>query len=119
MIAFLYVGANRFREPNSLPLYVYSVPESLGFPELQFVSLEGEIMDEEIEDEGFAGNLRQEIRSPLAQDVNDEENRYTAIRPRTVRPCVWSSRRTTRRSARFRCARCLTDFFPTMPAWSS
>jgi len=73
---FQYVGAGRFREPNSLPLYVYSVPESLSFPDLQFVSLEGEIMDEEIEDEGFAGNLRGEMRSPLAQDVLDDDGAY-------------------------------------------
>ena len=74
---FLYAGAGRFREPNSLPLYVFAVPESLGFPDLQFVSLEGEIMDEEIEDEGFAGALRTEIKSPLAQDVGDDEGTYT------------------------------------------
>lgn len=73
---FQYVGAGRFREPNSLPLYVYSVPESFSFPDLQFVSLEGEIMDEEIEDEGFAGNLRGEMRSPLAQDVLDDDGAY-------------------------------------------
>ncbi|MBC8103655.1 MAG: hypothetical protein H7Z41_13850 [Cytophagales bacterium] len=47
---FLYVGAGRFREPNSLPLFVYSIPEFLAFPDLQFVSLDGDIMDEEIED---------------------------------------------------------------------
>jgi len=74
---FQYVGAGRFREPNSLPLYVYSVPESLSFPDLQFVSLEGEIMDEEIEDEGFASNLRGELRNPLAQDVLDDDGAYS------------------------------------------
>lgn len=74
---FLYVGAGRFREPNSLPLFVYSVPEFLGFPDLQFISMDGEIMDEEIEDEGFVGTLKTEIMSPLAQDVGDDEGRYT------------------------------------------
>jgi len=74
---FLYVGAGRFREPNSLPLFVYSVPEFLAFPDLQFISMDGEIMDEEIEDEGFAGSLRQDVLSPLAQDVGDDEGRYT------------------------------------------
>ena len=78
---FQYVGAGRFREPNSLPLYVYSVPESLSFPDLQFVSLEGEIMDEEIEDEGFAGNLRGELRNPLAQDVLDDDGAYSGDVP--------------------------------------
>ncbi|MDX1932493.1 MAG: hypothetical protein SFU56_07795 [Capsulimonadales bacterium] len=74
---FLYVGAGRFREPDSLPPFVYSVPEFLQFPELQFVSMDGEIMDEEIEDEGFAGSLRHDILAPLAQDAGDEEGRYT------------------------------------------
>lgn len=74
---FSYVGAGRFRQPNSLPLFVYTVPESLAYPDLQFVSLEGEIMDEEIEDEGFAGTLRNDILDPLVQDVGDDEGRYT------------------------------------------
>jgi hypothetical protein len=74
---FLYVGAGRFREPNSLPLFVYDIPEFLSFPDLQFVSLDGEIMDEEIEDEGYVGTLRHDILQPLAQDVGDDEGRYT------------------------------------------
>ena len=76
---FLYVGAGRFREPNSLPLFVYDLPEYLGFPDLQFVSLDGEIMDEEIEDEGFVGSLKSDTQSPLAQDAGDDEGHYTGI----------------------------------------
>ena len=78
---FLYVGAGRFREPNSLPLFVYEIPEYLSFPELQFVSLDGEIMDEEIEDEGLIGTLRQDLLLPLAQDAGDDEGRYTGADP--------------------------------------
>lgn len=78
---FLYVGAGRFREPNSLPLFVYSIPEFLAFPDLQFVSLDGEIMDEEIEDEGFVGTLRQDLLNPLAQDAGDDEGHYTGPEP--------------------------------------
>ena len=74
---FLYVGAGRFREPESLPPFVHTVPEFLSFPELQFVSMDGEIMDEEIEDEGFIGTLRQDYLLPLAQDVSDDEGSYT------------------------------------------
>lgn len=74
---FLYVGAGRFREPDSLPLFVFSMPEMLGYPELQFVSMDGEIMDEEIEDEGYVGTLRQDALLPLAQDAGDDEGRYT------------------------------------------
>lgn len=74
---FLYVGAGRVREPNSLPLFVHSIPDLLAFPDLQFISMDGEIMDEEIEDEGFAGSLRQDVLSPLAQDAGDDEGAYT------------------------------------------
>jgi hypothetical protein len=74
---FLYVGAGRFREAGTLPPFIYDLPEFLAFPELQFVSMDGEIMDEEIEDEGFAGSLRQDIYSPLAQDAGDDEGPNT------------------------------------------
>lgn len=74
---FLYVGAGRFREADTLPPFVYELPEFLSFPDLQFVSMDGEIMDEEIEDEGFAGSLRQEVLHPLAQDAGDDEGQYS------------------------------------------
>ncbi|MBC7805580.1 MAG: hypothetical protein H7145_05460 [Akkermansiaceae bacterium] len=74
---FLYVGAGRFREPNSLPLFVHDIPEFLAFPELQFVSMDGEIMDEVISEEGYAASLRQDVLLPLAQDAGDDEGSYT------------------------------------------
>ncbi len=74
---FLYVGAGRFREPDSLPVFVYDVPDFLAFPELQFVSMDGEIMDEVISEEGYAASLRQDALLPLAQDVGDDEGAYT------------------------------------------
>ena len=78
---FLYVGAGRFREADTLPPFVYELPEFLAFPDLQFVSMDGEIMDEEIEDEGFAGTLRQEVLHPLAQDAGDDEGTYSGVVP--------------------------------------
>ncbi|GAB4463505.1 MAG: hypothetical protein OHK0029_32280 [Armatimonadaceae bacterium] len=78
---FLYVGAGRFREPNSLPLFIYEMPGFLGYPDLQFISMDGEIMDEEIAEEGYAGTLRQEVMNPLAQDANDDEGEYTGEVP--------------------------------------
>ncbi len=76
-----YVGGGRFRQPGSLPPFVESIPEHLAFPELQFISLDGEIMDEEIEDEGFAGSLRQSVLNPLAQDAGDDEGCFTGSDP--------------------------------------
>ncbi len=78
---FLYVGAGRFREPNSLPLFVHEIPEFLSFPDLQFVSLDGEIMDEEIEDEGYVGTLKNDVLDPLAQDVGDDAGHFTGAEP--------------------------------------
>ncbi|MBC8143580.1 MAG: hypothetical protein H7Y38_19285 [Armatimonadetes bacterium] len=75
--SFLYVGVGRFRLPDSLPLFVYDIPDFLSFPELQFVSMDGEIMDEVISDEGYAASLRQDIMLPLAQDAGDDEGAYT------------------------------------------
>lgn len=74
---FLYVGAGRFRLPDSLPPFVYDIPEFLSFPELQFVSMDGEIMDEVISEEGYAASLRQDIALPLTQDAGDDEGAYT------------------------------------------
>jgi len=74
---FLHVGAGRFRAPDTFPPFVHSIPDILGFPDLQFISMDGEIMDEEIEDEGFAGSLRQDVLHPLAQDAGDDEGEYT------------------------------------------
>ena len=76
-VRFVHVGAGRFREADSLPPFVFDLPEFLAFPDLQFVSMDGEIMDEEIEDEGFAGSLRQDLLLPLAQDAGDDEEDYT------------------------------------------
>ncbi len=87
---FLYVGAGRFREANSLPLFVFSMPEMLAFPDLQFVSMDGEIMDEEIEDEGYVGALRQDALLPLAQDAGDDEGSFSGLAPEdsSVARCV-------------------------------
>ena len=84
--AFLYVGAGRFREPESLPPFVFDIPEFLAFPELQFVSMDGEIMDEEINEEGYAPTLRQDLLLPLAQDAGDDESKYTGAPVETGTP---------------------------------
>jgi len=66
----LWVGGDRFRESETLPPYVHTVPEVLEFPPP--FDTEEEI-DIELVDEGFSASLRKEISLPLAQDVLDEE----------------------------------------------
>ena len=71
---YLWVGADRFRAPDSLPLYIGQVPESLTFPTLpRFETADGEILDQMLTDEGFEDGLQDEILDPVAQDVNDQE----------------------------------------------
>lgn len=69
----LWVGSKRFRPQGTLPGYVFSVPGLLDIPKLSFVDVEGNPLDQLLQDEGLNGELAQEILSPLAQDVLDEE----------------------------------------------
>jgi len=69
----LWVGSLRFRPQGSLPPYVYTVPSILHYPQETYFDADGNPIDVLLEDEGFDGNLRQEILNPLAQDVLDEE----------------------------------------------
>jgi hypothetical protein len=70
----LWVGTDRFRAPDTLPLYIGQLPESLTFPTLpRFETADGEILDQMLADAGFEGGLQDEILDPVAQDVNDQE----------------------------------------------
>ena len=71
---YLWVGADRFRALDTLPLYIGQLPESLTFPTLpRFETADGEILDQMIEDAGFEDGLQDEILDPVAQDVNDQD----------------------------------------------
>jgi hypothetical protein len=76
-----WLGGTRFVNPQNLPPYLFAVPESLSFPELQFYSEEGEPLEIDLEDEGLSGTLRSDILHPLAQDVGDEEGEGPIIFP--------------------------------------
>ena len=70
---FLWVGNDRFRAPGNLPPYIGQVPESLTFPTLpRFETADGEILDQMLSDAAF-DDLLEDILSPLAQDVNDQD----------------------------------------------
>lgn len=69
----LWVGSDRFVAPGVIPAYVHTVPDNLRFNEAEYLDLEGNPVDFLLEDEGLTGTLRQDIMSPLAQDVLDEE----------------------------------------------
>lgn len=69
----MWLGATRFVNRQNLPPYLFEVPESLRFPEVQFYTEEGEPLEIDLEDEGLSGTLRSDILDPVAQDVGDEE----------------------------------------------
>ncbi|HLK58767.1 MAG TPA: hypothetical protein VKU00_19500 [Chthonomonadaceae bacterium] len=69
----LWVGGDRFRPQGTVPGYVFTVPGSLEIPEYNFTDVDGNPLDQLLEDEGFDGGLEREIMSPLVQDVLDEE----------------------------------------------
>ncbi len=68
----LWVGAERYRPQGTLPGYVFTVPGLLDIPEYNFLDLEGNPVDQLLED-GFEGGLDREMLNPLVQDVLDEE----------------------------------------------
>ena len=71
---FIWVGADRFRAPGTLPPYIGQIPESLTFPTLpRFETADGEILDQMLAEEGFEEGLQVQILDPVSQDVNDQE----------------------------------------------
>lgn len=69
----VWLGSDRFRPHDALPSYVFSVPGLLEIPVHVFFDVEGNPLDQLLEDEGFDGGLDREIMNPLSQDVIDEE----------------------------------------------
>jgi hypothetical protein len=69
----VWVGSERFRPQGTIPAYVFSVPGILEIPTQTFLDLEGNPIDQLLEDDGLDGGLEREILNPLAQDVLDEE----------------------------------------------
>lgn len=76
-----WLGGVRFVNPENLPRYLFDVPESLRFPEVQFYTEGGDPMEIDLEDEGLSGTLRSDIMHPVAQDVDDEEEGRLTIFP--------------------------------------
>jgi hypothetical protein len=84
-----WLGADRFVPKGAIPGYVYSVPENLHFPNVNYLDANGDEADLLLEDDGFDGGLQRESLSPLAQDVLDEELAYTPdANPAATARCV-------------------------------
>lgn len=68
-----WVGADRFRKPNSAPDFIEAVPEPFVYVETEFKDAEGELIDTELTDDGLSSSLRKLLQHPLAMDVLDED----------------------------------------------
>lgn len=68
-----WVGADRFRAPDSAPEFILSSPDFFAYTESEFRDADGELIDVEMSDDAFTSALRKEMNLPLAQDVGDEE----------------------------------------------
>ncbi|MCS6950834.1 MAG: hypothetical protein RMM06_10765 [Armatimonadota bacterium] len=75
----MWLGGHRFVNKMNLPPYLFDVPESLHFPEVQFYTEEGDPLEIDLDDEGLSGTLRSDILDPVAQDVGDEEGELTIL----------------------------------------
>jgi len=70
----MWVGEGRWSVHITFPDEVQFVPDSLVVPQVApFETPEGDIFDQEIEEEGFEGDLKSAIYDPLAEDVTDED----------------------------------------------
>jgi hypothetical protein len=66
----------------TFPEEVQTVPESLVVPAVPpFETPEGDVYDQEIEEDGFEGDLKSAIYNPLAEDVTDEDPARTMYQP--------------------------------------
>lgn len=82
---FQWVGNDRFRTVGTMPPYIGQIPESLSFPVLpQFVTPDGEILDQMLMDAGFDQDLQADVYSSIAQDVNDQDGPDSTIWPEGV-----------------------------------
>jgi hypothetical protein len=60
------VGWDRWRKFETIPTDILDLPESLHFQEYSFLTMEGEELDVELNDDGLDGNLRDLVRTQLA-----------------------------------------------------
>jgi len=78
----MFIGGNRWSKVVVFPEEVKSIPESLVVgPVSVFETPEGDIYDQELEEEGFEGDLKGGIYDPLAEDVTDEDPARTIYQP--------------------------------------
>lgn len=70
----MWLGGNRWGKVVEFPEEINEIPASLVVPSVQpFETPEGDVYDQQLEEDGFEGDLKSAIYEPLAEDVTDED----------------------------------------------
>lgn len=78
----MWVGGTRWAKIITFPDEAQLIPTSLEVPSTPiFETPEGDVYDQELEIDGFDGDLKAAIYDPLAEDVTDEEPALTNYQP--------------------------------------
>lgn len=78
----MWVGGTSWSKVVTFPEEVKEVPASLVVPPTPiFETPEGDVYDQELEIDGFEGNLKSDIYNPLVEDVTDEDPALTNYQP--------------------------------------
>lgn len=111
----MYIGDNRWSKVIVFPEEVKVIPESLVVPEVPvFETPEGDVYDQELETDGFEGDLKSAIYDPLAEDVTDEDPARTMYQANgDSQRCVLKYHHKT--EGTFPMCQIAPDFFGTEP----
>jgi hypothetical protein len=80
---FARIGAEKWDLRSRLPHFVFSTPPHLGFKRVVVHNMEGEEVDPYLLDDGFEGNLNNDILNVYLEDVGDADHlpQYDPTRP--------------------------------------
>lgn len=78
----MWVGGTRWSKIETFPDEVQLIPSLLEVPPtIPFETPEGDVYDQELEIDGFEGDLKSAIYNPLVEDVTDEDPALTNYQP--------------------------------------
>jgi len=78
----MWVGGTRWSKVETFPDEVQEIPASLVVPATpKFETPEGDLYDQELETDGFEGDLKSAIYNPMVEDVTDEDPALTNYQP--------------------------------------
>ena len=78
----MWVGGTRWSKVETFPDEVQEIPASLVVPATPvYETPEGDLYDQELETDGFDGDLKSAIYDPLVEDVTDEDPALTNYQP--------------------------------------